>query len=67
MAGAILVDGDPDERFDFVEGERVHTEYSYKYDAAGIDTLARSGGFRIAETWTDPERLFAVVYLEAAL
>ena len=52
-------------RFDFVEGERVHTEYSYKYDVAGIDALARSGSFRIAETWTDPERLFAVVYLEA--
>lgn len=52
-------------RFDFVEGERVHTEYSYKYDTAGIDALARSGGFRIAETWTDPSRLFAVVYLEA--
>jgi dimethylhistidine N-methyltransferase len=52
-------------RFDFVEGERVHTEYSYKYDEAGIEALAQSGGFRIAETWTDPERLFAVVYLEA--
>ena len=53
-------------RFDFNEGERVHTEYSYKYDMAGIEALARSGGFRIAETWTDPARLFAVVYLEAA-
>lgn len=52
-------------RFDFVQGERIHTEYSYKYDSAGIDALARSGGFRIAETWTDPQRLFAVVYLEA--
>lgn len=52
-------------RFDFIQGERIHTEYSYKYDRAGIDALARSGGFRIAETWTDPERLFAVVYLEA--
>jgi dimethylhistidine N-methyltransferase len=53
-------------RFDFAEGERIHTEYSYKYDSAGIAALARSGGFRIAETWTDPGRLFAVVYLEAA-
>jgi dimethylhistidine N-methyltransferase len=52
-------------RFDFAEGERIHTEYSYKYDAAGIAALARSSGFRIAETWTDPERLFAVVYLKA--
>ena len=47
--------------FTFSEGERVHTEYSYKYDDAGIAALARSGGFRIDRTWTDPERLFAVI------
>jgi len=50
-------------RFAFAEGERVHTEYSYKYDDAGIAALARSGGFEIAQTWTDPRRLFAVVFL----
>ena len=49
--------------FAFAEGERVHTEYSYKFDDAGIATLARSAGFTIARTWTDPARLFAVVYL----
>lgn len=53
-------------RFDFVAGERVHTEYSYKYDEAGIAALAGSGGFRVAETWTDPARLFAVLYLESS-
>ena len=52
-------------QFAFAEGERVHTEYSYKYDMAGIAALARAGGFRIAETWTDPDRLFAVAYLTA--
>jgi dimethylhistidine N-methyltransferase len=52
--------------FDFAQGERVHTEYSYKYDDAGISALARSGGFSIDRTWTDPARLFAVTYLEAA-
>ncbi|MDP2332535.1 MAG: L-histidine N(alpha)-methyltransferase [Reyranella sp.] len=52
--------------FTFAEGERVHTEYSYKYDDAGIAALARSAGFTIDRTWTDPARLFAVVYLEAA-
>jgi dimethylhistidine N-methyltransferase len=51
--------------FSFAEGERVHAEYSYKYDDAGIAALARSGGFTIARTWTDPGRLFAVVYLRA--
>jgi len=52
--------------FAFAEGERVHTEYSYKFDDAGITMLARSAGFTIARTWTDPVRLFAVVYLEVA-
>ena len=52
--------------FTFAAGERVHTEYSYKYDDAGIAGLARSAGFAIARTWTDAARLFAVVYLEAA-
>jgi dimethylhistidine N-methyltransferase len=52
--------------FSFAEGERVHTEYSYKFDVAGIEALARSAGMRIAETWTDPSRLFAVTYLVTA-
>ena len=53
--------------FVFGEGERIHTEYSYKYDEAGIAALARSGGFTVDRTWTDPARQFAVVYLEATL
>jgi dimethylhistidine N-methyltransferase len=52
--------------FFFADGERVHTEYSYKFDSAGIASLARSGGFSVTELWTDPERLFAVAYLSAA-
>jgi len=47
----------------FAEGERVHTEYSYKYDDADIAELARRGGFSIASCWTDPSRLFAVAFL----
>jgi len=53
------------QRFEFAAGERVHTEYSYKYDTADLTGLAEAGGFRLAETWTDPERLFAVAYLES--
>jgi dimethylhistidine N-methyltransferase len=49
--------------FAFAEGERVHTEYSYKFDDAGIAMLARSADFGITRIWTDPVRLFAVVYL----
>ena len=50
-------------RFAFAEGERVHTEYSYKYDDAGIAALARRGRFEIERTWTDPARQFAVIFL----
>lgn len=53
-------------RFSFAAGDRVHTEYSYKYDDAGIAALAKSGGFAIAKTWSDPDRLFAIAWLEAA-
>ena len=50
-------------RFAFAQGERVHTEYSYKYDDAGIAALARRGRFEIERTWTDPARQFAVIFL----
>lgn len=50
-------------RFIFAKGERVHTEYSYKYDDAGVGELARLGGFSISHTWADPARMFAVVFL----
>lgn len=52
--------------FSFGEGERIHTEYSYKYDDAGIESLARSGGFSVEHIWTDAKHLFAVVYLTIA-
>jgi dimethylhistidine N-methyltransferase len=52
--------------FAFTAGERVHTEYSYKYDVADLQALAREGDFRIVETWIDPERLFSVTYFVSA-
>ena len=51
--------------FAFAEGERVHTEYSYKYDLPGLEALARDGGFELSEVWTDPGQLFAVAFLQA--
>ncbi|MCW5749127.1 MAG: L-histidine N(alpha)-methyltransferase [Alphaproteobacteria bacterium] len=54
------------QRFFFDAGERVHTEYSYKYDLGDIDSLAAQGGFARVRTWTDPDRLFSVHYLVAA-
>jgi dimethylhistidine N-methyltransferase len=52
--------------FAFAEGERVHTEYSYKYDRPGIEALARTSGFQMTEFWTDAAARFAVVCLHAA-
>ncbi len=54
------------QRFFFDAGERVHTEYSYKYDLADMDALAIPAGFMRTQTWTDPDRLFSVNYLVAA-
>lgn len=51
--------------FAFSAGERVHTEYSYKYDPAQFAAAASEAGFRLAQTWTDPAEMFAVTWLVA--
>ena len=49
----------------FAEGERIHTESSYKHDAETLAALAASSGFSIANTWTDERRWFADVLMLA--
>ncbi|PTQ80721.1 dimethylhistidine N-methyltransferase [Nitrosospira multiformis] len=44
----------------FDQGERIHTENSYKYTVEHLENLLRSGGFRVEHTWTDPDSWFAV-------
>lgn len=51
-------------RFHLAEGERIHTEYSYKYTIAEFRDLARAAGFRPTASWTDAADLFSVHYLE---
>jgi dimethylhistidine N-methyltransferase len=51
---------------EFGEGERVHTENSYKYDLAELAQLASETGFRLAETWLDDGRRFSSNLLTAA-
>jgi len=51
--------------FTFADGERIHTEYSYKYDLCDIEDLAARGGFVVSRTWMDPSRLFSVSFLQA--
>lgn len=56
----VTVAGQP---FAFADGERVHTEYSYKYDVSQLRSMAGQSGFRLDKVWMDPDRLFAVAYL----
>jgi dimethylhistidine N-methyltransferase len=44
----------------FAADELIVTEYSYKYDIAGFQALARKAGFAPALVWTDPHQRFSV-------
>ena len=46
----------------FAKGERILTEYSYKYTLASMTTLLRQAGFKEARYWTDPKAWFAVFW-----
>lgn len=43
----------------FNEGERIHTENSYKYDLEGLSRLARATGYERARTWLDARERFS--------
>ncbi|WP_036260771.1 L-histidine N(alpha)-methyltransferase [Methylocapsa aurea] len=47
-------------RFDFAEGERIHTENSYKYTVAQFHELAAGAGWTPRRLWTDAEDLFSL-------
>ncbi|HEY8554899.1 MAG TPA: L-histidine N(alpha)-methyltransferase, partial [Burkholderiales bacterium] len=49
--------------FVFAPGERLHTEYSYKYTIEGFQALARTAGYRAEAVWTDARGYFSVHYL----
>jgi len=49
--------------FTFAEGERVHTEYSYKYDVPQLEAMSHQASFRLRRIWTDTDQQFAVAYL----
>jgi dimethylhistidine N-methyltransferase len=44
---------------EFAEGERIHTENSYKYDLAGLLRLAEETGYASTNTWLDEEERFS--------
>ncbi len=51
-------------RVRFSKGERIRTEYSYKYTLAEFAALAENADLHVEQTWTDPQELFSVQYLE---
>jgi dimethylhistidine N-methyltransferase len=53
------------QRYDFEEGETLHTENSYKFTIDGLRELATRAGFRPGPVWTDPQRMFSLHWLHA--
>ena len=49
----------------FAAGERLHTENSYKWQAADFAALLQQAGFADVLTWTDPQDWFAVMLARA--
>lgn len=49
----------------FVQGERIHTENSYKWHADDFADLLRAAGFRNPRSWRDARGWFAVFAAEA--
>lgn len=54
------------EHFTFQKDEVIQTEISQKYDLSLLEVYAQQSGYRIKETYTDSQGLFAWVVLEFA-
>jgi len=52
-------------RFEFEEGESIHTENSHKYTPGDFAGLAEAAGFAPQRVWIDGERLFSLHWLAA--
>lgn len=56
----VRIDG---QRFHFAEGERIHTENSYKYTVPEFQALAARAGFVPGEVWRDDSDWFSLQHL----
>ena len=52
-------------RYEFVEGETLHTENSYKFTIDSLHELATHAGLRRGPVWTDKHRRFGLLWLDA--
>ena len=46
----------------FAEGERIHTESSYKYTVPSMTALLQQAGFSKVQHWTDAQGWFGVFW-----
>jgi len=53
-------------KFHFRRGEKIITEFSYKYAPEEFAAVAGKAGFEFVRMWTDDARLFGVFYLVTA-
>jgi uncharacterized SAM-dependent methyltransferase len=44
----------------FQAGERIHTENSYKYTDAMIESILHESGFTLEQSWCDRKKWFGV-------
>lgn len=54
---AVRVDN---EQIQFAKGERILTEYSYKYSKAMLESVLGQSGFTLQQLWMDANKYFAV-------
>ena len=51
------------QRFDFAQGETLHTEYSHKFTLTGVQQAASMAGLQAGPVWTDPLQWFGLLWL----
>ena len=49
-----------DQQIRLAEGERIRTEFSYKYTREDFEARAAAAGLTVHKVWTDPVKLFSV-------
>ena len=47
------------------EGEKIHTENSYKYTVSEIEVMAEAAGFKEVRSWVDDSEYFGLFFLTA--
>lgn len=50
----------------FARGDSIHTENSHKYSRRMVARMLELSGWRMVETWTDPQEWYALVYAQPA-